>query len=147
MNGMKFEVLGISGPQIEALVNCARLQLSRGPMGWGCDTGVGPVQIHSPATIKSLWKRGLLDANFNDPRGVGPFREARRVENLDGLRYPHSPEVSVLLVWTSELGRNALDDIQQKLLEDIGRIVGGDIGRQVLEDEGLLPDQSEIVYH
>jgi len=42
-------------------------------------------------------------------------------------------------VWTSELGRKALDDIQQKLLEDIGS--------QVLEDFGLLPDQSEIVYH
>jgi len=43
------------------------------------------------------------------------------------------------MVWTSELGRKALDDIQQKLLEDIGC--------QVLEDFGLLPDQSEIVYH
>jgi len=147
MNDKKFEVLGISGPQIEALVEGTHYQLPRGPMGWGCDTGVGPVQIHSPATIKSLWKRGLLDANFNDPRAVGPFREARHVENLDGLRYPHSPEVSVLMVWTSELGRKALDDIQQKLLEDIGRIVVEDIGRQVLEDEGLLPDRSQIVYH
>ena len=101
--------------------------------------GATSSRVHSQATIESLWKRGLLDANFNDPRGVGPFREARRVENLDGLRYPHSPEVSVLLVWTSELGRKALDDIQQKRLEDIGS--------QGLEDSGLLPDQSEIVYH
>jgi len=95
--------------------------------------------IHSPATIKSLWKRGLLDSNFVDPRGVGTSLERRGVQNLDGAHYAHSPEVSVLMVWTSELGRKALDDIQQKLLEDIGTIV--------VEDFGLLPDQSEMVYH
>jgi hypothetical protein len=111
-------------------------------MGWSYDDRVSPtdgVRIHSPATIKSLWKRGLLDSNFVDPRGVGRSDEAHQVENLDGAHYAHSPEGSVLMVWTSELGRKALVDIQQKLLEDIGS--------QVLEDFGQLPDQSEMVYH
>jgi len=134
--------LRLSDSQIEVLLKGIDHKLSRSTMGWSYDDRKSPtdgVRIHSPATIKSLWNRGLLDSNFVDPRGVGRSLEARRVQNLDGAHYTHSPEGSLLMVWTSELGRKALDDIQQKLLEDIGS--------QVLEDKGLFPDQSQIVYH
>jgi hypothetical protein len=128
------KTLRLSESQIEVLLKGVDHMLSRSSMGWSYDDRVrheDGVRIHSPATIKSLWKRGLLDSNFVDPRAVGRCDELDGVQNLDGERE--------FLVWTSELGRKALDDIQQKLLEDIGS--------QVLEDFGLLPDQSEIVYH
>jgi len=142
MKTKKSKTLRLSESQIRVLLKGVDHKLSRSTMGWSYDDRVSPadlVLIHSPATIKSLWKRGLLDSNFVDPRGVGRCDELDGVQNLDGAHYAHSPEGSLLMVWTSELGRKALVDIQQKLLDDIGS--------QVLEDFGLLPDQSEMVYH
>jgi hypothetical protein len=93
-------------------------------MGWSYDDRMraeDPVRIYSPATIKSLHGRGLLDANFSDPRILrGEFVG---VQNLDGARYEHSPEVPEFQVWTSALGR------------------------KVLKDKGLLLDDSELRYH
>ena len=139
MKTKKSKTLRLSEMQIAVLLEGVDHKLSRSSMGWSFDDGTRPLPIFYPATIRSLWKRGLLDSNFVDPRGVGPLLESHQVETLDGAHYAHSPEGSVLMVWTSELGRKALVDIQQKLLEDIGS--------QVLEDSGLLPDQSEMVYH
>ena len=62
--------LRLSDAQIEVLLKGVDHKLSRSTMGWSYDDRVSPtdgVRIHSPATIKSLWKRGLLDSNFADP--------------------------------------------------------------------------------
>lgn len=139
MKTKKSKTLRLSEMQIAVLLEGVDHKLSRSSMGWSFDDGTRPLPIFYAATIRSLWKRGLLDSNFTDPRGVGTGLEARWVQNFDGVRAPHSPEVHELMVWTSALGR--------KVLEDIGRIVVEDFGSQVLEDSGLLPDRSQIVYH
>jgi hypothetical protein len=72
-------------------------------------------------SIKSLHERGLLDANFSDQRVLrGEFVG---VQNLDGARHEHSPEIPEFQVWTSALGR------------------------KVLKDKGLLLDDNELRYH
>ena len=61
----------LSQPQIIVLLLGVDLKLSRSSMGWSYDDRMrsqDPVRIYSPATIKSLHERGLLDANFSDPR-------------------------------------------------------------------------------
>jgi hypothetical protein len=96
-------------------------------MGWAFDDGTRPIRIYSPATIKSLWKHGLLGANFDDARGVGPCSQANLVKNLDGARFEHSPEVHELQVWTNMRGRMLLQEIQK--------------------DTGILPDSVGTACH
>ena len=114
----------LSQPQIIVLLLGVDLKLSRSSMGWSYDDRMrseDPVRIYSPTIIKSLHERGLLDANFSDPRILrGQFVG---VQNLDGARHEHSPEVPEFQVWTSALGR------------------------KVLKDKGLLLDDSELLYH
>ena len=114
----------LSQPQIIVLLLGVDLKLSRSSMGWSYDDPMrseGAVRIYSPTTIKSLHERGLLDTNFSDPRILrGQFVG---VQNLDGARHEHSPEVPEFQVWTSALGR------------------------KVLKDKGLLLDDSELLYH
>ena len=94
----------------------ARHKLSRSSMGWSFENGLRSAIGHRPATIRSLWKLGLLDANFNDPRGVGTLAEVREVQNLDGARLARSPDVPQLFVWTNARG--------VKLLQDNGLLSG-----------------------
>ena len=79
--------------------------------------------LYSPATIKSLWHRGLLDGNFSDPRVIDGGCEIIKLQNLDGARHAHSPEIPKFQVWTNALGR------------------------EVLKDKCLLLDDSELRYH
>ena len=98
----------LSQPQIIVLLLGVDLKLSRSSMGWSYDD-------------RMRSERGLLDANFSDPR---IFRgQFVGVQNLDGARHEHSPEVPEFQVWTSALGR------------------------KVLKDKGLLLDDSELLYH
>lgn len=123
MKAKIFETLRLSEIQIAVLLEGVDYKLSRSTMGWSFDDGTRPLPIFHPATIRALWKKGLLDGNFSDPRGVGPSLEAREVQNLDGARYLHSPHIPELMVWTSALGR------------------------KVLEESGLLSDEETLIYH
>ena len=126
MKAVKSKSIRDSASQESVLVEGCSHKLSRSSMGWSFDDRASPtdvVHIHSPASVKSLWERGLLDSNFIDPRGVGKCMDLRGVENIDGARYAHSPKVPELMVWTSALGR------------------------KVLGDRGLLPEQEGNLYH
>lgn len=103
----------LTDAQIQVLLLGSNCKLSRSSAGWAYDDRkcvTDPVRVHSPATIRSLWKRGLLDSNFDDPRGVGRCLELDAVQNTDGARCANSPDVPNLQVWTSELGRKALEE-------------------------------------
>jgi hypothetical protein len=119
MSALRF----LSNCQIAALIDGAKHKLSRSSLVWAFDNGTKMVTGHRPATIKSLWNLGLLDANFDDPRGVGSLTEVRKVQNLDGARFAHSPDVPQLFVWTNARGV------------------------KLLQDNGLLPGRSAITYH
>jgi hypothetical protein len=67
--------------------------------------------MYATATINSLWERGLLDANFTDPRL--PCSELGEVRKLDGA--------SKFQVWTSALGVKVLQD--KGLLTDACKLV------------------------
>lgn len=126
MKNVKTKAVRLSKSQESVLVEGCIHKLSRSSMGWCHDHRVSPtdaVRIYSPATIKSLTKQGLLDSNFTDERGVGKCMDLRRVENIDGARHAHSPEVHELMVWTSALGR------------------------KVLGDKGVIPEQECNLYH
>ena len=126
MKNVKTKAVRLSKSQESVLVEGCIHKLSRSSMGWCHDHRVSPtdaVRIYSPATIKSLMKQGLLDSNFTDERGVGKCMDLRRVENIDGARHAHSPEVPELMVWTSALGR------------------------KVLGDKGVIPEQECNLYH
>jgi hypothetical protein len=112
------QVLRLSGMQIDVLLLGVDHKFARSCLGWWSDDDLS---FFRPATIKSLHKRGLLDANFNDVRVLDG--DTRGVENLDGARHEHSPEVAKFQVWTSALGM------------------------KVLQDKGLLPNDSELRYH
>ena len=56
----------ISWQQLMVLYVAANYMLRRSSMGWWADGHVWPngvVRIHSPVTIKSLLKKGLLEGN------------------------------------------------------------------------------------
>jgi hypothetical protein len=124
----------ISNVQIDVLLLGLEHKLDRSSMGWSYDDRIfrtDPVRVYHPATIKSLLERGLLDANFIDPRlHRGSYCGE---QNLDRARHEHSPEVPKFQVWTSALGV------------------------KVLKDKGLLPNKrlktragpltSELRYH
>ncbi len=104
----------LSEAQIEVLLAGLDQKLFRSSMGWSVDKYIPHDEVacvFSPSTIKSLAKRGLIDANFDDPRGFDKCSLLRDVRNLDGARYEHSPEIPKLLVWTNPSGRQALFDL------------------------------------
>jgi len=86
---------------------------------------------YSPATISSLWERGLLDANFTDLRAIYGARGLIDMKNLDGANHAETPEIPKFQVWTSALGKNVL---QKKGLLPYGI-------------ELRLPNQIELSYH
>src|SRR5262249_26304050 len=101
----KSKALRLSELQIDVLLLGAHHKLDRSSLGWSYDDRMfptDPVWLIGPRTIKSLHERGLLDANFNDPRVLSG--EFTGVQNLDGARHEHSPEVPKFQVWTSALG-------------------------------------------
>jgi hypothetical protein len=101
----KPKALRLSELQIDVLLLGAHHKLDRSSRGWSYDDRIfptDPVWLIRPCTIKSLHERGLLDANFTDPCvHTGEFAG---VDNVDGLRHEHSPDVPKFQVWTSALG-------------------------------------------
>jgi hypothetical protein len=92
--------------QIQALLEGVDHKFARSCLGWWSDDGLS---FFRPATIKSLHKRGLLDANFNDVCVLDG--DTAGVQNLDGARHEHSPEVPKFQVWTSALGKEILEEM------------------------------------
>jgi hypothetical protein len=74
--------------------------------------GRGTPVLRSYAAVPCTQARPL-GANFDDPRGVGPLSQANQVENLDGARFEHSPQVRQLNVWTNRRGLALLQEIQR----------------------------------
>jgi hypothetical protein len=75
-------------------------------MGWWADGHVWPdraVRIHSPATIKSLLKKGLLEGN-----GRG---EKIALEGWDGISTMQPP---IPILWISDRGRKLIDKIKEE---------------------------------
>ncbi len=100
----------LSVAQIEVLLAGREHKLFRSSMGWSVDENIldaDAAYIFGPATIKSLAKMGLIDANFDDPRGFEKSSLLQGVENLDGARHSGG-ETPKLLVWTNRQGRQAL---------------------------------------
>jgi hypothetical protein len=70
------------------------LKLTRTSSGWHPDDGVTcSDRACSPATISSLWERGLLDANFTDLRVIYGAPGLIDMKNLDGACYADLPEL------------------------------------------------------
>jgi hypothetical protein len=81
----------------------ANYKLRRSSMGWWADGHVfadGATKIHSPATVKSLLKKGLLEGNT-------------RGENiaLGGWDGKSTMEPPIPKVWASAKGQALLDEI------------------------------------
>jgi hypothetical protein len=114
--------LRLSPVQISALVAGLDRKLARSTLGWLCDVNGPdePAVLFRTMTVKSLHKRGLLDANFDDMRVHDGHTKG--VQNLDGARHAHSPESLKFEVWTS------------------------DLGTEVLKEIGLLPDDTQILH-
>jgi hypothetical protein len=91
----------ISYQQLLVLHVAANYQLRRSSMGWWADGATWPdhiVWVHSPSTIKSLLKRGLLEGNSRGEKvGMGDWNETSTNE---------TPILS-----TSAKGRTLLDKI------------------------------------
>jgi hypothetical protein len=104
----------LSPVQANALYAGLANKLTRSACGWLCDLN-GPDEpaiLFRTVTIKSLHKRGLLDANFTDMRVHG--NDTRGLQNLDGAVHEHSllsPKTPKFQVWTSALGKEVLREI------------------------------------
>src|SRR6476660_7321285 len=94
----------ISWQQLIVLHVAANYNLRRSSMGWWADGHVFPdgvVRIHSPATIKSLLKLGLLEGNAGgEALGLG---KPGRID-----------EPQIAMLWTSAKGRKLLDKINKE---------------------------------
>src|SRR5262245_56292144 len=126
MKSAKTKALRLSRPQIRVLLLGVDHELHRNLMGWHqVDDRVrekGSVSIiYAVSTIKSLYKRGLLDGNFNDER-VLQGHCFPKLCNLDGALNPVSKGPR-FKVWTSALGR------------------------KVLAEKGFLPEDTPLNYH
>jgi hypothetical protein len=96
----------LSYPQLLTLNVAANYELRRCSMGWWAHghhwregEGVG---IHSPATVKSLVKMGLLDGNARGKKIA--------LEGLDGKSTMKSP---IPRLWASEKGRKVLEEFNE----------------------------------
>jgi hypothetical protein len=120
----KAKTRSLSRPQITALLIGTELKLTRSSMGWSPDGGVTSFDgCFSPATISSLWERGLLDANFIDVRVIYGGRGLIDMKNFDGACHADAPGMPKFQVWTSALGK------------------------KVLQDKGLFSKNVELRYH
>ena len=96
----------LSYPQLLTLNVAANYELRRCSMGWWADghhwrEGEG-VKNHSPATVKSLVKLGLLDGNARGKKIA--------LEGLDGKSTMKSP---IPRLWASEKGRKVLEEFNE----------------------------------
>src|SRR5262245_53997814 len=124
MKSAKTKALRLSQPQIRVLLLGVNHELHRNLMGWHQDydqVREKVVRIYAVSTIKSLYKRGLLDGNFNDER-VLQGHCFPKLRNLDGALNPVSKGPR-FKVWTSALGR------------------------KVLTEKGVLPEDTPLNYH
>ena len=65
---MTDKALRLSRPQIRVLLEGFNHKIRRGGMNWFYHDGVNwsnPARFYNLATVRSLHKRGLLDANFD----------------------------------------------------------------------------------
>jgi hypothetical protein len=93
----------ISWQQLFVLHVAANYKLRRDSMGWWADRHEdddGPLRVHSPATVKSLLKKGLLEGNA---RG-----ENIALGGLDGKSTMKPP---IPKLWTSAKGNKLLDEV------------------------------------
>ena len=101
----------LSQAQIKVLLLGIEYKLTRLSIGWLCDDGVTlSDRAYSPATVASLYERGLLDSNFVDLRVIYGARGLIDMKNLDGARHANAPEIPKFQVWTNALGRKVLTD-------------------------------------
>jgi hypothetical protein len=93
-------VTGISWQQLFVLHVAANYKLRRSSMGWWADRADGLAGIHSPATVKSLLKKGLLEGNA-------------RGENIasGGWDGKSTMEPPIPELWTSAKGKKLIDKI------------------------------------
>jgi hypothetical protein len=93
----------ISWQQLLLLHVAANYKLLRSSMGWWADGHVfadGVVRIHSPATVKSLLKKGLLEGNARGEKIA-----------LGGWDGKSTMEPPIPKVWVSATGQKLLDKI------------------------------------
>ena len=115
----------LSPLQLKALLAGVDHKLDRSLLGWLCDID-GPTEpaiLFRTVTIKSLHKKGLLDANFTDM--LVHNGHTKGLQNLDGAAHEHclkSPKTPKFQVWTS------------------------DLGKEVLKEVGLLPDKTQFLH-
>ena len=115
----------LSPLQLKALLAGVDHKLGRSLLGWLCDID-GPTEpaiLFRTVTIKSLHKKGLLDANFTDM--LVHNGHTKGLQNLDGAVHEHclkSPKTPKFQVWTS------------------------DLGKEVLKEVGLLPDKTQFLH-
>jgi hypothetical protein len=96
----------ISWQQLFVLHVATHYKLLRSSRGWWADGHVfadGVTRIHSPATVKSLVKSGLLQGN---PRG-----ENMALGDWDGKSTMEPP---IAMLWTSEKAKSLLDKIESE---------------------------------
>jgi hypothetical protein len=104
----------LSPVQIDALLVAVDHKMARSALGWLCDINGPdePALLFRMVTIRSLHKRGLLDANFTNMRVHDG--DSRGVQNLDGAVHEHcvsTPKTPKFQVWTSALGKEVLREI------------------------------------
>jgi hypothetical protein len=126
----------LSYPQLLALHVAANYKLRRSSMGWwaeghhwGEHRGVAN---HSPGTIKSLVKMGLLDGNT---RGV-----KIALEGLDGKSTMKSP---IPRLWASERGRKVLEQFN----EGSGLVFDREHYRLVVSEPAEAADGIDLGYY
>jgi hypothetical protein len=104
----------LSPLQINALLAGLEQKMTRSARGWLCDINGPnePALLLLMVTIRSLHKRGLLDANFTDMRVHDG--DSKSVQTLDGAVHAHSlasPKTPKFEVWTSQLGKDILREL------------------------------------
>ena len=114
----------LTKPQIDVLRLALAVKLSRSSMGWWAQSEAPAAshRVHSPVKVRALHKRGLLDGNFtfddryprNSPHQLhgGGYAEPKP-KNLDGLCHEGTTSAK-FQVWTSDLGRTALEKLQDR---------------------------------
>jgi hypothetical protein len=104
----------LSPAQINALLAGLEHKMSRSALGWLCHINGPnePALLIRMVTIRSLHRRGLVDANFTDMRVHDG--DCTGVRALDGAVYEHSlasPKQPKFQVWTNQFGKEVLKQL------------------------------------
>lgn len=103
------KVYHITKHQLEILSIASKTKLNRFASGWSPNYEKNPYCLHYKlVTIRSLWIRGFLDSNFNDPRVFTSEYYLYDIKNNDGATWETSQEVQKLQVWANQNGRDLL---------------------------------------